>query len=72
MLPDCERLPTHIYSVAQVRAMDRAAIDEFGIAGYTLMERAGAVALSTLRARWPMARSLRIYCGLGNNAEGGR
>ena len=71
MLPDCERLPINIYSVAQVRAMDRAAIEEFGIPGYTLMERAAAAALATLRARWPAARSLQIYCGAGNNAGDG-
>ena len=52
--------------VAQVRAMDRAAIEEFGIPGYTLMERAAAAALAALRARWPAARSLRIFCGAGN------
>ena len=71
MLPDCERLPTLIYSVAQVRAMDRVAIEELSIPGYTLMERAAAAALHTLRSRWPMTRSLRVYCGLGNNAGDG-
>ena len=51
--------------------MDRAAIEEHGIPGYTLMQRAAAEALATLRLRWPDARSLRIYCGLGNNAGDG-
>lgn len=51
--------------------MDRAAIDEFGIAGYSLMERAASAALTKLRTRWPDKRSLRIYCGLGNNAGDG-
>lgn len=71
MLPDCERLPLHVYSVAQVREMDRVAIQDVGIAGYTLMERAAAAALRVLRERWPSARALRIYCGLGNNAGDG-
>lgn len=51
--------------------MDRAAIEDCGIAGYTLMGRAGAAALDVLRRRWPTARALRIYCGLGNNAGDG-
>ena len=51
--------------------MDRSAIDEFGIAGFTLMERAGAAALRALRRRWPEVRALRVYCGVGNNAGDG-
>ena len=42
-------LPVSLYTSAQVRAMDRAAAEQLGIAGYTLMQRAGAAAL---RARW--------------------
>jgi NAD(P)H-hydrate epimerase len=71
MLPDFERLPIDVYSVAQVRDMDRIAIEVAGIAGYTLMQRAGAAALHALRQRWPAARALRVYCGLGNNAGDG-
>ena len=51
--------------------MDHAAIEQHGIAAYSLMERAGQAALDALRRRWPEARSLRIYCGLGNNAGDG-
>jgi len=71
MLPDCERLPTEVYSVAQVRAMDRATIDEHGVAGYTLMQRAAAAALRDVSLHWPGTQHLHIYCGHGNNAGDG-
>ncbi len=36
-----EPLPALVYTAAQVRAMDRHAIDVAGIPGYALMQRAG-------------------------------
>ena len=65
------RLPTAIYTAEQVRRLDRIAIEEMGIAGYTLMCRAGEAAVAALRRRWPAARSVAIYCGAGNNAGDG-
>jgi len=64
-------LPRGIYSTAQVRGFDRHAIDELGIEGFELMRRAGQAALDFLRAGWPEARSLVIYCGAGNNGGDG-
>ena len=34
-------LPVNLYRAAQVREFDRIAIEEYGIPGATLMERAG-------------------------------
>lgn len=65
------RLPTAIYTAEQVRTLDRIAIEEMGIAGYTLMCRAGEAAVAALRRRWPAARSIAVYCGAGNNAGDG-
>jgi len=62
---------TSLYTVAQVRAFDREAIDAHGIAGYELMQRAGAAAFGHLRARWPHARRIAIVCGGGNNGGDG-
>ena len=42
-------LPVDIYSVAAVREIDRTAIEDNGIPGYTLMTRAGAAAVSEAR-----------------------
>ncbi len=65
------QLPLVIHNVAQVRAIDRYAIDSLGIAGYTLMMRAAEAALLTIRAEWPRATRLLIVCGAGNNAGDG-
>ncbi len=66
-----ESLPAEVYSAAQVRAMDRHAIEKGGIAGYKLMQRAGGAALDAVRRHWPDARKLAILCGAGNNAGDG-
>jgi NAD(P)H-hydrate epimerase len=66
-----DALPAEVYSAASVRAMDRHAIERAGIAGYTLMQRAGAAALAMLRRHWPSARGIAILCGAGNNAGDG-
>jgi len=64
-------LPLDIYSVATVRGIDRAAIDDNGIPGYTLMTRAGAAAVAEARARYPDAVRWQVICGAGNNAGDG-
>lgn len=60
-----------IYTPANVRAMDRVAIEESGIDGYTLMCRAGAAAFADIRARFADARRWLVVCGAGNNAGDG-
>lgn len=60
-----------LYSAAQARAIDARAIGQGGLAGYILMQRAAAAALQALRARWPAARDLRVFCGAGNNGGDG-
>ena len=62
---------TGLYTAAQVRAMDRYAIDHEGIAGLELMHRAGQSAFECLMRLWPSARHLAILCGAGNNAGDG-
>ncbi len=59
-----------LYSTATVRAIDAAAIAG-GIAGYTLMTRAGDAAFALLRSRWPQAHKLLVVCGPGNNGGDG-
>lgn len=66
--------PSHcreLYAVAQVRALDRRAIEVLGIPGLELMHRAAAAALASLRRHWPHARRLAVYCGPGNNGGDG-
>jgi hydroxyethylthiazole kinase-like uncharacterized protein yjeF len=64
-------LPTDIYSVATVRDIDRTAIEENGVPGYTLMTRAAAVSVVEIMAAFPDARNWQVVCGAGNNAGDG-
>src|SRR5210317_1572314 len=64
-------LPVEIYSVATVREIDRTAIEDEGIPGYTLMTRAGAAAVRAARERFPDASRWQVVCGAGNNAGDG-
>jgi len=64
-------LPIEIYSVATVREIDRTAIEEKGVPGYTLMTRAGSVSVAETMAAFPDARSWQVICGAGNNAGDG-
>jgi NAD(P)H-hydrate epimerase len=70
-LPQIGRLPRALYTAAQVRGFDRVAIEQFGVAGLELMERAGQAAFDRLRARWPQARRLAVLVGTGNNGGDG-
>ena len=60
-----------LYRADQVRAMDRRAIEQWGIPGLELMTRAGAAAWALLQAQWPQARSVGVACGPGNNGGDG-
>jgi len=64
-------LPEALYSAAQVAAFDQRLINDFGVPGFTLMQRAAAAAYSALKRRWPYARRLCVFCGPGNNGGDG-
>ena len=70
-MPETDQLPHALYRAEQVRALDRAAIDDYGIPGAELMARAGAAAYRLLRERWPGARHVTVLCGGGNNGGDG-
>jgi NAD(P)H-hydrate epimerase len=63
-------LPGEIYSVANVRKIDKAAIDS-GISGYVLMTRAAQAAMQEIEARYPQAKRWQVLCGAGNNGGDG-
>ncbi len=65
------QLPAEIYSVASVRKMDQTAIQDAGIAGYTLMNRAGLFAFEAAVNAYPEARRWQVICGSGNNGGDG-
>jgi ADP-dependent NAD(P)H-hydrate dehydratase / NAD(P)H-hydrate epimerase len=64
-------LPVAVHTAAQVRALDRHAIDDLQIPSYTLMTRAGEGALNALRSCWPSAQRIAVVCGPGNNGGDG-
>ncbi|MGH7856737.1 MAG: NAD(P)H-hydrate dehydratase [Candidatus Binatia bacterium] len=61
--------PVLVVTAAEMREIDRLSIEEYGIAGDVLMERAGTGAVAVLRERFP--RQLRdgvvLVAGKGNN-----
>lgn len=68
---DKQSLPEALYTAAQVRELDRIAIEEYGIAGYELMTRAGQAMFDLLLERYPGASQVTVFCGSGNNAGDG-
>src|SRR5688572_11953541 len=64
-------LPVAVHTAAQVRALDRHAIDDLQLPSYSLMTRAGEAALGALRSCWPSAQRIAIVCGPGNNGGDG-
>lgn len=64
-------LPRDLYTAAQVRELDRMAIEDLGIPAQELMQRAGRVAFEVLRNRWPQVRQIRVFAGPGNNGGDG-
>lgn len=65
------KLPENLYRAAQVRELDRTAIEHHAIAGATLMNRAGEAAFGVLRRTWPRAGTLLVVAGPGNNGGDG-
>lgn len=64
-------LPTELYSAQQVRELDRVAIEEYGIGGFTLMRRAGRSLWQHITTAYPTISAITIFCGSGNNGGDG-
>jgi hydroxyethylthiazole kinase-like uncharacterized protein yjeF len=62
---------SNVYKPADVRELDRIAIEEQGIPGYTLMARAAAATFAASRERFPDAHRWLVLCGSGNNGGDG-
>lgn len=66
-----KELPADLFSAAQVRELDRIAIEEYGIPGYELMSRAGRSVFERIEQLFPDVYSCSVVCGAGNNAGDG-
>jgi NAD(P)H-hydrate epimerase len=61
-----------VLTAAQMRAVDRAAIDQLGVPGVVLMENAGrGVAEVIAQRRPPAGLDARVVCGAGQNGGDG-
>lgn len=61
----------NLYTAAQTRALDHAAISEFAIPGITLMARAASACFDMLTDLWPDLGQIQVLCGTGNNGGDG-
>lgn len=60
-----------VYQTMQIRQLEKAAAERFGISSEVLMQRAGKAALECLVRQWPKARKIAVICGTGNNGGDG-
>ncbi len=64
-------LPDALFSADGVRAIDRYVIDQEGVDGFDLMQRAAYAAFRRMVRAWPEAGSILVLCGAGNNGGDG-
>ncbi len=64
-------LPVSLHTAAGSRELDRLAIEQLGIPGAHLMQRAGRAAFAALLRRWPEVEHVHVCCGTGNNGGDG-
>src|SRR5271166_4270385 len=60
-----------IVTVAEMRAIDRATSERFGVPSLTLMENAGAAVADYVLTHHAAARRVVVFCGKGNNGGDG-
>ena len=60
-----------IVTTEEIRAIDRATSERFGVPSLTLMENAGIAVAETAMREFPAARSFVLVCGKGNNGGDG-
>jgi NAD(P)H-hydrate epimerase len=60
-----------IVTTAEMRAIDRATSERFGVPSLTLMENAGSAVADHVVAHYGAARRIVVVCGKGNNGGDG-
>ena len=60
-----------IVTAAEMRAIDRATSERFGVPSLTLMENAGAAVAEHVLTHYGAAQTIVVFCGKGNNGGDG-
>jgi NAD(P)H-hydrate epimerase len=60
-----------IVSASDMREIDRATTDRFGVPSLTLMENAGSAVVRFILSDYPQAQRISVICGKGNNGGDG-
>lgn len=60
-----------IVTAAEMREIDRATSERFGVPSLTLMENAGTAVAEFVVSRYPAAKRIAVICGKGNNGGDG-
>jgi hydroxyethylthiazole kinase-like uncharacterized protein yjeF len=60
-----------IVAAEEMRAIDRATGERFGVASLTLMENAGTAVAEFVLSQYPSAKRIGVVCGKGNNGGDG-
>src|SRR5260370_20710439 len=60
-----------IVTTAEMRAIDRATSERFGVLSLTLMENAGAAVADHVLSHYAAAQRIVVFCGKGNNGGDG-
>src|SRR5579871_379686 len=60
-----------IVTAAEMREIDHATSERFGVPSLTMMENAGAAVVAHLLKTYPTAKKIIVLCGKGNNGGDG-
>ncbi|MGA8273547.1 MAG: NAD(P)H-hydrate epimerase, partial [Candidatus Sulfotelmatobacter sp.] len=60
-----------IVTAAEMRAIDRATSERFGVPSLTLMENAGTAVADYVLSQYAAAERIVVFCGKGNNGGDG-
>lgn len=70
-MPVAHSLTESLFTADGVQALDRFLIQDCGVEGYGLMQKAARAAFRQLLRHWPESGHIAVLCGAGNNGGDG-